>query len=59
MKVGDLVKHIYGSIHGLGLVLDVVNVGGGKMYFDLMWNCHGHITFQAINCLELEKINHE
>ena len=59
MKIGDLVKHNNGTIHGIGLVLDFVTVGGGKKYVDLMWHSHGQITFRAMSNQHLEKINHE
>jgi hypothetical protein len=55
MKVGDLVKHKYGTLSGEGLVLKRLTSFHPRAY--LMWNCHGSITFQNVSTKFLEVIS--
>ncbi len=56
MKVGDLVKHVFGVMHGEGLVLKLIDsVGGPQM--ELLWNCHGHQTVQRVGRKHFEVIS--
>jgi hypothetical protein len=56
MKVGDLVKHTFGVMHGEGLVLRIIDSIGG-LQFELLWNCHGHQTFQQVGVKHFEVIS--
>ena len=52
MKVGDLIKHKYGTLYGEGLILEKpcksgVHAGDPNRC-RMMWNCHGNITFQTL-----------
>ena len=55
MKVGDLVKHKYGTLYGEGLILEWVESFEPRAY--LVWNCHGNTTFQNVATKSLEVIS--
>jgi hypothetical protein len=59
MKVGDLVKHKYGTLYGEGLILEklVTSYAGDQNRCRIMWNCHGNITFQTLAVSYCEVIN--
>ena len=58
MKVGDIVKHTHGTLYGFGIVLDQTFVVCGNVRkIDVMWNCHGHTTFQNLSTDFLEVVN--
>jgi len=61
MNVGDLVKHKYGTLHGEGLILEVLHIGAGNVgdtkRCRVMWNCHGHITFHSMTMQYFEVIS--
>ena len=44
MKVGDLIKHKYGTLLGRGLVL-----GFNKNRCHIMWCCHGNSNVMLLN----------
>ena len=48
MKVGDLVKSIYGTLFGEGLVINIIDGPCMEDYAELLWNCHGNITIQTV-----------
>ena len=52
MKVGDLVRHKYGTLYGEGLILEMPckpdDDVGDLARCRVMWNCHGNITFQTL-----------
>ena len=58
MKVGDLVKHTYAVMHGEGLVLRIIDDAPRRASrLELLWNCHGHQTFQLVDVKHFEVIN--
>jgi hypothetical protein len=61
MKVGDLVKHKYGTLFGGGLVVEMPpKVGvhaGDEKRLCVMWNCHGNITFHNMAIRYFEVVN--
>ena len=52
MKVGDLVKHKWGTLHGEGLILEQLTSFEPRAY--IMWNCHGNVTMQNVATKFLE-----
>ena len=58
MKVGDMVKHKWGTLSGHGLILEYTFIVNGlPSRIDVMWNCHGHITVHNLSTDFLEVIN--
>ena len=61
MKVGDLVKHKYGTLYGEGLILEMLHIGaqnaGDPKHCRVMWNCHGHITVHSMTMQYFEVIS--
>ena len=58
MKVGDLIKHKWGTLSGQGIVIKYTFVVGGlPRRIDVMWNCHGHVTLQSLSTDFLEVIS--
>ena len=55
MKVGDLVKHRHGTLHGEGIILEWLTSFEPRAY--IMWNCHGNTTFQNVATKFLEVIS--
>ena len=54
VKKGDLVRHKYGTLHGSGIVLSCE--GAGRRAY-IIWNCHGHSTFQNVATRFLEVLS--
>jgi hypothetical protein len=57
MKVGDLVKHSHGVLYGEGLILKIVDSIIAGRQLELLWNCHGHQTFQQVGVKHFEVIS--
>ena len=55
MKIGDLVKHKYGTLYGAGLILKWAGSFHPRAF--ILWNCHGHVTIQNISTKHLEVIS--
>jgi len=50
VKVGDLVKHKWGTISGLGIILNwhQDSETDKKNRAFMMWNCEGYVTYQSL-----------
>jgi len=58
MKVGDMVKHKWGTLSGRGIILKYTFVVDGlPRKIDVMWNCHGHVTFQNLSTDFIEVVS--
>ena len=61
MKVGDLVKHKYSTIHGQGLIIEMtVKSGpfaGDINLFMIMWQCHGNFIRHSLDKSFVEVIS--
>jgi hypothetical protein len=55
MKVGDMVKHKWGTLAGQGLIIERLTSFEPRAY--IMWNCHGNITMQNVATKFLEVIS--
>lgn len=58
MKVGDMVKHKWGTLYGSGIILKYTFVVCGLPHkIDVMWNCHGNVTLQNLSTDFLVVVN--
>ena len=55
MKVGDLVKHQYGTIQGFGVIISMRKSDGGRA--QALWTAHGQTKMQDVATRYLEVIN--
>jgi len=55
MKIGDLVKHRYGTMQGSGIVLSIRNADGGRAV--TVWTAYGQTRIQDVATLYLEVIS--
>jgi hypothetical protein len=55
VKVGDMVKHKWGTLAGAGIVLQCLSSFEPRAY--IMWNCHGNVTFQNVATKFLEVVS--
>ena len=55
MKVGDIVKHKYGTMQGFGVVLDMPE---GKRCIRALWTSHGRtVLHETVASRFLEVVN--
>jgi len=54
MKVGDLIRHKYGTLQGSGVVLRPRDSNGRVL---AAWTAHGRTTVHAVATMYLEVIN--
>ena len=55
MKVGDIVKHKYGTLTGAGVVLSLRKADGGRAR--TAWTAHGKTTIHDVATLFLEVVS--
>jgi hypothetical protein len=55
MKVGDVVKHKYGTLMGCGVILSMRRVDGGRAR--IAWTAHGQTKIHDVATLHLEVVN--
>ena len=54
MKVGDMVKHQYGTLQGFGIVLSTRNADGGRAR--ILWTAHGQTNMKDVATRYLEVV---
>lgn len=57
VKIGDLVKHKWGTLAGAGIILSTPRGLMLEPRAYIMWNCHGSVTFQNIATKFLEVVS--
>ena len=55
MKVGDMVKHQYGTLQGFGIVLSTRNADAGRA--QILWTAHGQTNMKDVATRYLEVIS--
>jgi hypothetical protein len=55
MKIGDMVKHKWGTLAGHGLVIEWLTSYEPRAH--ILWNCHGNVTVQNAATKFLEVIS--
>lgn len=55
MKIGDLVKHQYGTLRGFGIILSTREADGGRT--QALWTAHGQTKMQDVATRYLEVVN--
>ena len=55
MKVGDIVKHKYGTLMGAGVVLNLRKADGGRAR--IAWTAHGETKIHDVATLFLEVVS--
>ena len=55
MKVGDIVKHKYGTLTGAGVVLNLRKADGGRAR--IAWTAHGDTKIHDVATLFLEVVS--
>ena len=59
MKVGDLVRHKYGTLQGAGIILNITRNGpaGFPRHAELMWTSHGQTKIHNCEMQYMEVIS--
>ncbi len=61
MKVGDLVKHKYSTMHGQGLIVEMPPksgpFAGDTNRCMIMWQCYGNVTRHSLDLSFVEVIS--
>ena len=57
MKVGDIVKHKYGTLQGCGVVLNLRDLGPSRGWARIAWTAHGQTKIHDVATLYLEVLN--
>ena len=55
MKVGDLVKHRFGTLQGFGIILSTRKADGGRA--QTLWTAHGQTRVQDVATHYLEVVS--
>ncbi len=55
MKVGDMVKHQYGTLQGFGMILSIRPFDGKQAR--ILWTAHGQTAIHEVATRFLEVIN--
>ena len=57
MKVGDIVKHKYGTLQGCGVVLNLRDLGPSRGWVNTAWTAHGQSWVQELASKYLEVVS--
>ena len=55
MKVGDMVKHRYGTLQGFGIILSTRKADGGRA--QTLWTAYGQTKIQDVATQYLEVVS--